>query len=52
LPKVPAFLIQIALGEMALIILKGRRVSSDKIEKTGFEFQYKNLEAALRSCLK
>ena len=51
LPKVPAFLIQIALGEMALIILKGRRVSSDKIEKTGFEFQYKNLEAALRSCL-
>jgi uncharacterized protein len=51
LPKVPAFLIQIALGEMALIILKGRRVSSDKIEKTGFEFQYQNLEAALRSCL-
>lgn len=51
LPNVPSFLIQLALGEMALIILKGRRVSSDKIEKTGFQFKYKNLEVALRSCL-
>ena len=51
LPKVPAFLIQIMLGEMALIILKGRRVSSDKIEKTGFQFQFKTLELALKDCL-
>jgi uncharacterized protein (TIGR01777 family) len=50
-PNVPAIFIQLALGEMALIILKGRRVSSDKIEKTGFQFKYKNLELALRSCL-
>jgi uncharacterized protein len=51
LPKVPAFLIQIVLGEMALIILKGRRVSSDKIEKTGFHFQFNTLELALKDCL-
>ena len=51
LPKVPAFLIQVVLGEMALIILKGRRVSSDKIEKTGFQFQFKTLELALKDCL-
>ncbi len=51
LPKVPAFLIQILLGEMALIILKGRRVSSDKIEKTGFQFQFNRLELALKDCL-
>ncbi len=51
LPKVPAFLIQIVLGEMSLIILKGRRVSSDKIEKTGFQFQFKSLELALKDCL-
>jgi uncharacterized protein (TIGR01777 family) len=52
LPNVPAFLMRLALGEMAVIILKGRRVSSDKIEKTGFQFKYNKLKAALRSCLK
>ena len=51
LPKVPAFLIQLMLGEMALIILTGRRVSSDKIEKTGFQFQFSNLELALGDCI-
>lgn len=51
LPNVPAFLIKIALGEMAQIILTGRRVSSDKIEKIGFKFQFKSLEIALRNCL-
>lgn len=52
LPKSPAFLIKIALGEMAKIVLTGRRVSSDKIEKEGFHFQFKNLESALEDCLK
>ena len=51
LPNVPAFLIKLALGEMALIILTGRRVSSDKIEKTGFQFRFDKLELALRDCL-
>lgn len=52
LPNVPAFLIKIALGEMAKIILTGRRVSSDKIKKLGFQFKFENLENALRECLK
>jgi uncharacterized protein (TIGR01777 family) len=51
LPNVPAFLIKIALGEMSKLVLTGRRVSSDKISKTGFEFKFKNLEQALRTCL-
>jgi uncharacterized protein (TIGR01777 family) len=51
LPNVPAFLMKMVLGEMALIILTGRRVSSDKIEKTGFHFQFNNLELALRDCI-
>jgi uncharacterized protein (TIGR01777 family) len=51
LPNVPAFLIRIALGEMAQIILTGRRVSSVKIEETGFKFQFTNLKTALRDCL-
>lgn len=52
LPNVPAFLIKMALGEMAQIILTGRRVSSEKIEKTGFQFRFVNLEQALRDCLR
>ena len=51
LPNIPAFLIRIRLGEMAKIVLTGRRVSSDKIEKTGFQFRYKNLELALKDCI-
>ncbi|NDP26698.1 MAG: TIGR01777 family protein [Flavobacterium sp.] len=52
LPNVPSFLIKIAMGEMAQIILTGRRVSSEKIEKVGFQFRYKKLEEALKDCVK
>lgn len=51
LPNVPAFLIKLAMGEMSKIILTGRRVSSEKIESTGFTFKFKNLEEALKDCL-
>jgi uncharacterized protein (TIGR01777 family) len=51
LPNVPAFVLKLVMGEMAVIVLTGRRVSSDKIEQTGFQFQFKNLEEALRDCL-
>ena len=51
LPNVPAFLLRAVMGEMAVIVLTGRRVSADKIEQTGFQFKYKNLEDALRDCL-
>ncbi|MFW0738964.1 TIGR01777 family oxidoreductase [Flavobacterium sp. T12S277] len=51
LPKVPAFILKIILGEMSEAILKGQRVSSEKIQKTGFEFQFTDLESALVNCL-
>ncbi|MDI5898370.1 TIGR01777 family oxidoreductase [Flavobacterium yafengii] len=51
LPNVPAFVLKLVMGEMAVIVLTGRRVSSDKTEQTGFQFQFKNLEEALRNCL-
>jgi uncharacterized protein (TIGR01777 family) len=51
LPNIPAFLIKMALGEMAQIILKGRRVSPQKMIETGFEFQFTVLEEALKDCL-
>lgn len=51
LPKIPPFLLRIALGEMSKAVLEGQRVSSEKIQKSGFEFQFTDLEKALVSCL-
>jgi NAD dependent epimerase/dehydratase family enzyme len=38
-------------GEMSKIVLTGRRISSDKLEETGFHFKHRNLEDTLRDCL-
>ncbi|OXA95574.1 TIGR01777 family oxidoreductase [Flavobacterium hercynium] len=51
LPRVPEFLLKIALGEMSDAVLKGERVSFEKLQKAGFQFQYTNLEAALSLCV-
>lgn len=51
LPKVPSFVIKLVMGEMSKIVLTGQRVSSQKIENTGFKFKYSNLEPALISCI-
>lgn len=51
LPKVPPFVLRIVLGEMSEAVLKGQRVSSEKIQRTGFEFQFTDLEKALISCI-
>jgi NAD dependent epimerase/dehydratase family enzyme len=48
--NVPAFLIR-ALGEMAKLLLTGRRVSNDKVKSLGFKFSYQNLENAIKACL-
>ena len=51
LPNVPVFVLKMVLGEMSKIVLTGRRVSSNKIEETGFKFKFTKLEEALRDCL-
>ncbi|MDB2384994.1 TIGR01777 family oxidoreductase [Polaribacter sp.] len=45
--KVPAFILKIILGELAVILLEGSRLSSKKIEKKGYVFQFNSLEKAL-----
>lgn len=52
LPKVPPFLLKILLGKMSEAVLTGQRVSSEKIQKTGFEFQFTDLEKTLINCIK
>ena len=40
LPAIPSFVIRFIFGEMSAMILKGSRISSEKIEHAGFEFQF------------
>jgi hypothetical protein len=49
---VPGFILKAALGKMSDLILKGSRVSSQKIITAGYNFQYINLEDALKDVLK
>lgn len=45
--RVPAFLLKLIFGEMAVILLEGSRISSEKVRTAGFQFQYENLEHAM-----
>jgi uncharacterized protein (TIGR01777 family) len=51
LPNVPGIVIRILFGEMSGVILDGSRVSSNKIVRAGFEFEYGELDNALSSVL-
>ncbi|MGL2994840.1 TIGR01777 family oxidoreductase [Flavobacterium sp. TSSA_36] len=52
LPNIPAFVLELILGEMAVIVLTGRRISNHKLLHLGFRFHFKSLEAALQDCVK
>jgi NAD dependent epimerase/dehydratase family enzyme len=52
LPPIPAFALKLMLGERAMLVTTGSRVSSSKIQQTGFTFQYNELESALRDLFK
>lgn len=51
LPNVPAFVLKLALGQMAEIVLKGSKVSSDRIISTGFQFRYPEIRNAVRNLI-
>jgi uncharacterized protein (TIGR01777 family) len=48
LPKVPAFLLKLLLGEMSLVVLGSTKVSAQKIEDAGFVFKYPDIETTLK----
>jgi NAD dependent epimerase/dehydratase family enzyme len=52
LPKVPAFGLKLAMGEMSEIVLGSQRVSADKVLSQGFTYEYPQLLAALESFYK
>lgn len=47
LPNAPAFLIQLLLGEMSVMLLEGSKVSNEKLKKAGFQFEYNTIEKSL-----
>jgi uncharacterized protein len=50
-PPVPSIVLRVALGEMSDVILKGSRVSSEKIENAGFRFRFIDLEDTLKNVI-
>ena len=51
LPNIPPLFFKLVFGEMAVVLLTGSRVSSDKIMSRGYDFKYANLHAALVNIL-
>jgi len=49
LPNVPEFAMKFLLGEMAYLLFASQRVSSKRIEKKGFQFNYLNICKALEA---
>jgi len=49
--SVPSFALKLAMGEMSEIVLSGTKASSEKLQKAGFQFQFKTIEPALHDLL-
>jgi NAD dependent epimerase/dehydratase family enzyme len=51
LPPIPGFVIRLAVGEIAEVVLNGSVVSSRKIQETGFIFEFPSVDKALENLL-
>ena len=51
LPNVPSFALKLMLGEMAVMVTGGNRVSNQKIVDSGFQYKFDTLEEALKDLL-
>jgi uncharacterized protein len=50
-PNVPAFGLKLAFGEMASIVLRGSKVSNEKIKASGYQMKFPTLKGALADLL-
>jgi NAD dependent epimerase/dehydratase family enzyme len=48
---VPEFVLKTILGEMSVVVLKGSRISDEKILSTGYNFDFRSLRDALEQIL-
>ena len=51
-PNVPTITMKLMFGRMSEILLKGSRVSADKIKTTGYNFLFPDLESAFTDLIK
>ena len=51
LPNVPSFILKLVLGEFSSSVLGSERVSSDKIQKAGYQFKFEHVDSALKDLL-
>jgi hypothetical protein len=51
IPRIPAFILRLFMGEVAGMILEGSRVSPQKIVDAGYQFLYPTAMEAIRSSL-
>jgi uncharacterized protein (TIGR01777 family) len=49
LPNIPSFAIKALFGEMGSLVLEGSRASAQKLLDEGFQFEFGNLEKALKN---
>ena len=47
LPNIPQFLMKLILGEMSCLLFTSKKLSSQKIQDLGFEFQFPEIEQAI-----
>jgi uncharacterized protein len=50
-PHIPALALRLFFGEMSDILIKGSRVSSDKIRKEGYNFLFPDLHSSIQNLL-
>jgi NAD dependent epimerase/dehydratase family enzyme len=47
MPNAPAWVIKLLFGELSEILLRGSRVSNEKIKRMGFGFWYQSIHQCL-----
>jgi len=50
LPHVPVWFMRVIFGEMSAVLTTGSRVSSRRLEDSGFRFRYPDIKSALGAC--
>lgn len=51
LPNIPKIVMKMVLGEMSYLLFASQRVSSKKVQESGFEFEFHNVNGALENLL-
>ncbi len=49
--RVPQFVLKFQFGEGAQVLTKGQRVIPQRLLESGFDFEFPDIEAALRDCV-